>query len=250
MQYLIRWSDLCMHFKFEFVHAFQNQENINIRITFFWGEKLIVHIHVLTKIFENLKVITLYSAVTKSELGNKMCMLTRSIQARKKNVHLSLQIVRPTSQRTPFSKFAICFMNSKLHHWSHKYNVITFFQNLLYLRVWANDIWRGIGQCTHCFTSCYLMPIVHQNNSLQPVLLDSSLANKKTLIDITEPAILHEYGSGNFWFNSCHFHISMWMFAITIMYWRSQTIALKAYYISDEMLLHLRIYYIYDSYYD
>ena len=78
------WSDLCMHFKFEFVHAFQDQENINIRITFFWGEKLTVHIHVLTKIFENLKVITLYSAVTKSELGNKMCMLTRSIQERKK----------------------------------------------------------------------------------------------------------------------------------------------------------------------
>ena len=94
------------------------------------------------------------------------------------------------------------------------------------------------------------MPIVHQNNGLQPVLLDSSLANKKTLIDITEPAILHEYGSGDFWFNSCHFNISMWMFAITIMYWRSQTIALNAYYISDEMLLHLRIYYIYDSYYD
>ena len=117
---------------------------------------------------------------------------------KKKNVHQSLQIVLPTSQRTPFSKFAICFMNSKLRHWSHKYNVITFFQNLLYLRVWANDIWRGIGQCTHCFTSCYLMPIDHQNNGLQPVLLDSSLANKKTLIDITEPAILHEYGSGNF----------------------------------------------------
>ena len=134
MQYLIRWSDLCMHFKFEFVHAFQNQENINIRITFFWGEKLIVHIHVLTKIFENLKVITLYSAVTKSELGNKMCMLTRSIQARKKKVHLSLKIVRPTSQRTPFSKFAICFMNSKLHHWSHKYNVITFFPKSIVLK--------------------------------------------------------------------------------------------------------------------
>ena len=87
MQHPMRWSDLCMHFKFEFVHAFQDQENINIRITFFWGEKLIVHIHVLTKIFENLKVITLYSAVTKSELGNKMCMLTRSIQARKKKMY-------------------------------------------------------------------------------------------------------------------------------------------------------------------
>ena len=128
------WSDLCMHFKYEFVHAFQDQANINIQITFFWVEKLIVHIHVLTKIFENLKVITLYSAVTKSELGNKMCMLTRSIQARKKNVHLSLPIVRPTSQRTPFSKFAICFMNSKLHHWSHKYNVITFFQKSIVLK--------------------------------------------------------------------------------------------------------------------
>ena len=28
MQYLTRWSDLCMHFKFGFVHAFQDQENI------------------------------------------------------------------------------------------------------------------------------------------------------------------------------------------------------------------------------
>ena len=48
------------------------------------GEKnYFVHIHILTKIFENLKVITLYSAVTRSELGNKICMLTRSLQARK-----------------------------------------------------------------------------------------------------------------------------------------------------------------------
>ena len=147
----------------------------------------------------------------------KCACLQDLFRKEKKNVHLSLQIVRPTSQRTPFSKFAVYLMNSKLHHWSHKYNVITFFQNLLYLRVWANDIWRGIGQCNHCFTGCYLMPIVHQNNGLQPVLLDSSLANKKTLIDITEPAILHEYGSGDFWFNSCHFNISTWMFAMTTM---------------------------------
>ena len=130
---------------------------------------------------------------------------------------------------SPSLQFVLWILNSITDHTS-----ITsshFSKNLLYLRVWANDIWRGIGQCTHCLTSCYLMPIVHQNNGLQPVLLDSSLANKKTLIDITEPAILHEYGSGDFWFNSCHFNISMWMFAITIMYWRSQTIVLKASYI-------------------
>ena len=48
------------------------------------GEKnYFVHIHRRTKILENLKVITLYSAVTRPELGNKTCMLTRSIQAKK-----------------------------------------------------------------------------------------------------------------------------------------------------------------------
>ena len=67
-----------------------------------------VHNHKLTKIFENSKVITRWSAVTRSELGNKMCLLTRSIQARKdKNVYSSLQIVRPPSQRTLLSKFVI-----------------------------------------------------------------------------------------------------------------------------------------------
>ena len=35
------------------------------------------------KIFANLKVISFQSAVTRSELGNKMCLLTRSILARK-----------------------------------------------------------------------------------------------------------------------------------------------------------------------
>lgn len=59
MQYLIRWSALCMHFKFGFVRAFQDQEKIDVPITFSWGEKLFVHIHILTKIFENLKLITL-----------------------------------------------------------------------------------------------------------------------------------------------------------------------------------------------
>ena len=113
-----------------------------------------VHNHKLTKIFENSKVITRWSAVTRSELGNKMCMLTRSIQARKdKNVYPSLQIVRPPSQRTLLSKFVIWFMTCSLHHWSHKYYVITFFQNLLYLKVWASYIWRGIGQRTHCFAA-------------------------------------------------------------------------------------------------
>ena len=39
-----------------------------------------VQIHILTKLFENLKVITYKSAVRRFELGNNMCMLTRSIQ--------------------------------------------------------------------------------------------------------------------------------------------------------------------------
>ena len=33
------------------------------------------------------------------------------------------------------------------------------------------------------------MPIVHQYNGLQPVLVDLSPENEKTLIDISEPAI-------------------------------------------------------------
>ena len=42
------------------------------------GEKnYFVHIHILMKIFENLSVIILQ----RPELGNKMCMVTRSIQA-------------------------------------------------------------------------------------------------------------------------------------------------------------------------
>ena len=48
-----------MHFKLGFVHAFQDQENINVPSMFPWGEKSFVPIDILTKIFENLRVITL-----------------------------------------------------------------------------------------------------------------------------------------------------------------------------------------------
>ena len=37
------------------------------------------------------------------------------------------------------------------------------------------------------------MLIVYQYNGLQPMFLDLSLANKKTLININEPAMLHEH---------------------------------------------------------
>ena len=40
-----------------------------------WKEKLFVHIDIITKIFKILRVITLLSAVTRSELGGKMCIL-------------------------------------------------------------------------------------------------------------------------------------------------------------------------------
>ena len=79
----------------------------------------------------------------------------------------------------------------------------------LYLRVWASDIWRGIGQRTHCFASCHLLPIVRQYNGLQPMLLYLSVTNKKTLIDISEPAMWHE--------DFCHFNISMW---VRRLHWR------------------------------
>ena len=48
-----------LHTLVGFVYAFQDQEKINVPIMFSWGEKLFVHIHIFTKIFENLKVITL-----------------------------------------------------------------------------------------------------------------------------------------------------------------------------------------------
>ena len=51
------------------------------------------------------------------------------------------------------------------------------------------DIWKGIGQRTHCFASCHLMRIFHQHNGLPPMLFDLSVANKKKLIDISEPAM-------------------------------------------------------------
>ena len=77
MQYLIRFSDL--------LFAFQDQENIIVPVMFSWGEKLFFHIQILRQIFENLKVITVKSAVTRSEVVDKMCMLTRSMQAWKNN---------------------------------------------------------------------------------------------------------------------------------------------------------------------
>ena len=48
-----------LHTLVGFVYAFQDQEKINVPIMSSWGEKLFVHIHILTKIFENFKVITL-----------------------------------------------------------------------------------------------------------------------------------------------------------------------------------------------
>ena len=68
-----------------------------------WKEKLFVHIDIITKIFKILRVITLLSAVTRSELGDKMCTLIRSIPAKKKK-----GIPEPAkSQWTPLSKFVI-----------------------------------------------------------------------------------------------------------------------------------------------
>ena len=73
------------------------------------GEKnYFVHIHILMKIFENLKVmIPLKARIGKQNVhGNKVY----SGMERQKNVYPSLQIVLPTSQQTPLSKFVIWFM--------------------------------------------------------------------------------------------------------------------------------------------
>ena len=72
-------------------------------------------------------------------------------------------------------------------------------QNLLHRRVRANDIKRGIGQRSHCFdvcqfdaksTSVYIRFVANACRF-------SSLANKKTLNNISEPAIYHEFWSGD-----------------------------------------------------
>ena len=70
-----------------------------------------VRIHILTNIFENLKVITLSSAVTRSKLETKcVSNMVYSGKERQKNVYPSWKIVRPTSQQTPLPKFVIWSM--------------------------------------------------------------------------------------------------------------------------------------------
>ena len=97
------------------------------------------------------------------------------------------------------------------------------------LSQWYLERYRSVYSL---LASCHLMLIVYQYNGLQPMLLDLSLANKKTLIITNEPAICDmNTGQRIFWCNSCHFKISIWMSAITTMHWRSYTIALEAYFI-------------------
>ena len=97
------------------------------------------------------------------------------------------------------------------------------------LSQWYLERYRSVYSL---LASCHLMLIVYQYNGLQPMLLDLSLANKKTLIHTNEPAICDmNNGQRIFWCNSCRFNISIWMSAITTMHWRSYTIALEAYFI-------------------
>ena len=86
------------------------------------GEKnYFFHIHILREIFENVKVITrvITRVITNSlECCHEVRIGKQNVHAnkvyadmeRQKNLYPSLQIVRPTSQRTPLSKFVIWFM--------------------------------------------------------------------------------------------------------------------------------------------
>ena len=99
-EYLIRLSDL--------LHAFQDQENVIVPVMFSWGEKLFcpypyTHEDIREFVCNN----SLEARIGKENVhGNKVY----SGMERKKNVYPSLQIVLPTSQQTPLSKFVIWFM--------------------------------------------------------------------------------------------------------------------------------------------
>ena len=70
----------------DLLQVFQDQENIIVPIMFSWGEKLSFpysHTHEDIRELGIGRIGTLWSAVTRSKLGNKMCMPTRSIMARK-----------------------------------------------------------------------------------------------------------------------------------------------------------------------
>ena len=99
-EYLIRLSDL--------LHAFQDQENVIVPVMFSWGEKLFcpypyTHEDIREFVCNN----SLEARIGKQNVhGNKVY----SGMERQKNVYPSLQIVLPTSQQTPSSKFVIWFM--------------------------------------------------------------------------------------------------------------------------------------------
>ena len=99
-EYLIRLSDL--------LHAFQDQENVIVPVMFSWGEKLFcpypyTHEDIREFVCNN----SLEARIGKQNVhGNKVY----SGMERQKNVYPSLQIVLPTSQQTPLSKFVIWFM--------------------------------------------------------------------------------------------------------------------------------------------
>ena len=77
------------------------------------------------------------------------------------------------------------------------------------------------------------------------MLLDLSPSNKKTLNDISEPAMWHEYWSEGFLVQQLSLkHLNMDVRYNMTMHWRSLTIVLEAYHIYDQMLLHLGLYYI------
>ena len=62
------------------------------------------------------------------------------------------------------------------------------------------------------FASVNLMPKAHQYHEygfVANVSQPTSLANKKTLINISEPAISMNIGQRILWCNSCHFDISI-----------------------------------------
>ena len=97
MQHLICLSDL--------LRAFQDQENIIVPVMFSWGEKVFCPYSYTHEEFESNN--SLEARIGKQNVqGNKVY----SGMERQKNVYPSLQIVRPTSQQTPLSKFAIWFM--------------------------------------------------------------------------------------------------------------------------------------------
>ena len=117
MQYLSRFSDL--------LFAFQDQENIIVPVMFSWGEKWFCpYSYTQADIRE-------FESNNSLECCHEVQIGKQNVRANKVYAGMERQKICPSSKSAD-SLVQVCnwFMTCLVHHWSHKYNVIEFFQNL------------------------------------------------------------------------------------------------------------------------